>query len=395
MNILFVTGQFACGPRDRTLGGMAKSVFKSARGMQDRGHQVFILTVDDRDKEWDYQGIPVISVGAYYDNRDKSNVKFLYDVLHREYVIERKIKELHEKKCIDVIQYTGWFGIGLLHGNKIPAVMRISSYTKAEFPNEYARKRFWLLSKLELLAAKRMNFVFGPGEKVAHEVEMDLGKKVGVIETPYESEISECRIPVCMKRINGRRYVLFFGRLSIEKGIYVIDEIIYRILKQYPDLYFVFAGLVTTNDGERIDDRLRRSAAEYKERIIFSGVVPRGELIYLIQNADFIVMPSILDNFPNTCAEAMDEGKIVIGTDGSSLEQFITDGYNGLLAEPGDAESLYQKVVQVMNMGRDERLGMENHAKERVKKWNIKEYSMKIEKIYIKLIKQCQKKTIW
>lgn len=388
MNILFVTGQFAGSARDRALGGMARSVFKSAKAMQDRGHRVCILTVDAMDKEWDYQGISVISVEAYYNNKDKSTIKFLYDVFKREFVIQRKIHELHKKEHIDIIQYTGWFGIGLLHYSKIPAVMRISSYTRAEFPNEFSKERFWLLSKIELLAANRMNYVFGPGKNVVREVEKDLRKKVGVIETPYESEKVESAIPTCAKKIDGRKYILFFGRLSIEKGIYVIDKIIYRILKQYPDICFVFAGLITTNNGERIDDRIKRSAAEFRERIIFSGVVPRGELTYLIRNASFIIMPSILDNFPNTCAEAMDEGKVVIGTDGSSLEQFITDGYNGLLAKPGDAESLYKKIVQVMNMSQDEKQEMGNCAKECVKKWNIKDYSKKMERIYERLVRQ-------
>lgn len=388
MNILFVTGQFAGSARDRALGGMARSVFKSAKGMQDRGHRVCILTVDAVSKEWNYQGIPIISVEAYYDNKDMSSIRLIYNVMQREYLIEEKIRELHKKEKIDVIQYTGWFGIGLLHYSKIPAVMRISSYTKVMLKRDYSRSRCCLLSALEILAAKRMNYVFGPGKKVAQEFEKDLHRKVKVIETPYVRELDHCVIPACAKKIDGRKYILFFGRLSIEKGIYVIDKIIYRILKQYPDIYFVFAGLITTNNGERIDDRIKRSAAECRERIIFSGVVPRGELTYLIRNASFIIMPSILDNFPNTCAEAMDEGKIVIGTDGSSLEQFITDGYNGLLAKPGDAESLYKKIVQVMNMSQDEKQEMGNCAKECVKKWNIKDYSKKMERIYERLVRQ-------
>ena len=193
-------------------------------------------------------------------------------------------------------------------------------------------------------------------------------------------------MPVCAKKLKDKQYILFLGRLSIEKGIYVIDEIIYRILKQYPNLYFVFAGLITVNDGKRIDEQIKRSAAEYKERVVFSGVVPRGELVYLIQNADFVVMPSVRDNFPNACAEAMDEGKLIIGTDGSSLEQFIIDGYNGLLAKPDDAESLYQKIAQAMSMDQTNKHKIESNAKEWVKRWNIEDYSMKMEKMYKKII---------
>lgn len=56
-----------------------------------------------------------------------------------------------------------------------------------------------------------------------------------------------------------------------------------------------------------------------------------------------ILMPSLSDNLPNSCAEAMSLGKIVIGTNGSSLEQFIENKKNGFLAKIGSAENLYYR----------------------------------------------------
>lgn len=386
MNILFVTGQFASNARDCALGGMARSVFKSAVGLQGRGHSVRILTADRVDRRWIYQGIPVISVTTRFDIKGGNDIRFLWDILSREYILEKKIWELHAEEPIDIIQYTGWFGIGLFHDNKIPAVMRISSYTRAEFPNEFSRSRYRILSKLELFAAKRMNFVFTPGKNVALAVEKDLHKKVAVIETPYISEKVDSSNKNDEFEIADKRYVLFFGRLSIEKGIYVIDKVLYRMLKQFPDIYFVFAGLLTVNQGEPIKERLEKSAAEFKERLIFCGVVPQEELVHLIQGAEVILMPSIMDNFPNTCAEAMDRGKIVIGTDGSSLEQFIIDGHSGLLAKPGDSESLYRKFLQAMALSEAEKKRIERNAQRRVKKWNLEDYSAKMESLYERVI---------
>ena len=57
MNILFVTGVFAENKWDTALGGMANAVYKSAIGMQQRGHRVRVLTVDDIDRRWCYQEI--------------------------------------------------------------------------------------------------------------------------------------------------------------------------------------------------------------------------------------------------------------------------------------------------------------------------------------------------
>ena len=54
----------------------------------------------------------------------------------------------------------------------------------------------------------------------------------------------------------------------------------------------------------------------------------------------FVVLPSRIDNYPNTCLEAQALGKIVIGPRGSSLEEMIIDGETGFLSTPGSVESL-------------------------------------------------------
>lgn len=73
-----------------------------------------------------------------------------------------------------------------------------------------------------------------------------------------------------------------------------------------------------------------------------------------------------MDNFPNACVEAMYFSRRVIGTDGASFEQLITDGKNGLLCKPGDSKSLLNKIDYAMSMSEDEKLRMEEMAKKRI-----------------------------
>ena len=138
MNILFVTGVFAENKWDTALGGMANAVYKSAIGMQQRGHRVRVLTVDDIDRRWCYQGIEVISVKAEHGLEKRLLINNLFCILKREFRLEHKIALLHKEENIDIIQYTGWFGVGLFHFSKIPSIMRISSYTKIQLINNYS-----------------------------------------------------------------------------------------------------------------------------------------------------------------------------------------------------------------------------------------------------------------
>lgn len=392
MNILFVSGMFAGNENDMALSGMPNAVFKSAMGMQKRGHKVRVLTVDSQDRHWYYRGLEVISVKARHGLEEKNVVNSLFCIIKREYKIEKTIRALHKQDPIDIIQYTGWFGIGLFHFTNIPSIMRISSYTKLQLINNYSKAEVYFFSTVERLAARRMNFIFAPSGIMAKGMAKDVGRKVGIIETPYFSEQLDLDDSVFQARLKNKRYILFFGRMSVDKGILVIRDILYRTLKEHPDVYFAFAGISWKHKGLMIEKELMRAAQNFRDRVIFLGMLPQNKLMPIVCNAEMILMPSLADNFPNACAEAMAMGKIVIGTDGSSIEQFIEDGINGYLTTIGDAGSLYGCVEYVLNMeGIQKKIICEN-ARKRIRKLNLEQYSMKMEMLYNKVI--CNEKNI-
>ncbi len=386
MNILFVTGVFAENKWDTALGGMANAVYKSAIGMQQRGHRVRVLTVDDIDRRWCYQGSEVISVKAEHGLEKRRLINNLFCILKREFRLEHKIALLHKEENIDIIQYTGWFGVGLFHFSKIPSIMRISSYTKIQLINNYSKPQRQLIEEIEYRAAKRMNFIFAPSNIMAAAVQKDIKKTVRVIETPFYQEKIEWDSGVIEKKLSDKKYILYFGRMSVDKGIFVIRDVLYRVLDQYPDRYFVFAGDSWKHEGVEIEKELRSVSGQYKKRLIFLGQLPKKKLLPVINNAEMVLIPSLADNFPNSCAEAMALGKIVIGSDGSSLEQFICDRDNGLLAKIGDAESLYGCIEYVINMSESQKEDMSVKARRRIRALNLEDYSFKMESLYKRVI---------
>lgn len=382
MNILFVTGAFAGNEKDTTLSGMPNAVYKSAIGMQRRGHRVRILTVAKADRRWRYRGLQVISIRAQNGIKDESTLNSLFCVLNREYKIEKTIQQLHREKPIDIIQYTGWSGIGLFHFTNIPAVMRVSSYTKAQLEHYYFGSKKFLFSTVEYFAAKRMNYIFAPSRIMAENMAKDLARKVGIIETPYLWEKMSSDDSIMQTKLAKRKYILFFGRMSEDKGILTIKDILYRVLARYSDIYFVFVGYSWKHNGIDIEQELISASQKYKDRVIFLGLLPKESLMPVISHAEMVLMPSLVDNFPNSCAEAMSLGKIVIGTDGSSLEQFIENGKNGYLIPIGDADSLYRRVEYVLNMDDEQKSIISANAQKRIKKLDIDHYSKKMEKLY-------------
>ncbi len=391
MNILFVTGLFANDERDTALGGMSGAVYKSALGMQQRGHSVRILACAGRERRWRYQGLDVISVRVGQGIEEKAAGAMLIDILKRELAVRRYVQKLDCEKAIDIVQYTGWFGVGLLHPCGIPAVMRMSSYTKVQLSNNFSTGKRFLLEAVEYLAAKRMNFVFAPSRITAAGLEKDIQRAVVVMETPFRQEETKWDDSILRSRLESKRYLLFFGRMTVDKGIYVIRDMLHEILDRYREIHIVFAGGINRHEGVLVSDELMEAAGEHGSRVVFLGLLPKERLLPVIDGAELILMPSLADNFPNACAEAMSLGKIVIGTDGSSLEQFIQDGVNGYLVERNNPGQLCRCVDRVLRMEPGQKELVSIRARKKIEGLDLESYSKKMEKIYTRVIKLQQR----
>ena len=102
------------------------------------------------------------------------------------------------------------------------------------------------------------------------------------------------------------------------------------------------------------------------DRIIISNALAHKQLYPVINAADFVVLPSFMENLSNACIEAMYFERVVIGTDGASFEQLIKHGENGLLCQIGNSQDLLEKMQMVVAMGEKEKMEMGKKAKKRI-----------------------------
>lgn len=80
----------------------------------------------------------------------------------------------------------------------------------------------------------------------------------------------------------------------------------------------------------------------------------------------FAVVPGAMDNFPNTCMEAMAAGQVVVAANAGGTAEMIEDGVSGLLFEPGSAASLAGALERAMGMDKPTRLAMARAARLRI-----------------------------
>lgn len=368
MKILFTANEFVEYGKPRT--GFPNYLYRVARALQEIGNEVIIVTCGKRNAHRYIDGIEVWEVVVHSFNSGHKGINVIVDNIRASKCVNRKIRELLKNNRIDMIQFTSLMGLSLLYFEKVPTVLRLSSYAKQYYSTFQTldKNTVRAMTFFEIMAGKRCNAVFAPSEVVAKAYEKDFHKKVHVIESPFVSDVKWLDQRIVEQQLKGKKYVLFFGILIYEKGILTISEIIGKFLKNNPDYHWVFAGKILDINGRNAAKILSEAAGGYKDKIIFLGELPHEQLYPVVQEADFVVLPSIIENLSNACIEAMYFSKIVIGTEGASFDQLIQDNVNGLLCRIGDSADLLDKMQRAVDLSDEEKRQMEKRAHKRIER---------------------------
>lgn len=133
----------------------------------------------------------------------------------------------------------------------------------------------------------------------------------------------------------SQKYVLYFGRLSVEKGI----KTLINVCRELPEIQFVFAGTGPLEDLCR--DVKNIEAVGFK-----SG----NELKSLIRNALFSVCPSECnENCPMSILESLSLGTPVICTDLGGAPELVTPGKTGEIFTAGNKDELKEKILKLFH----------------------------------------------
>lgn len=139
--------------------------------------------------------------------------------------------------------------------------------------------------------------------------------------------------------LTDKRYILYFGRLSEEKGVTVMID----AARFLTDVAFYIVGTGPLEAQLKL-----RAETEGLSNIHFLGFKMGDELKQLISEATAVVVPSEwYENCPMTILEAFAAGRPVIGSDIGGIPELIEDGVDGFTFAPGDAVALAEKIAWV------------------------------------------------
>jgi glycosyltransferase involved in cell wall biosynthesis len=220
----------------------------------------------------------------------------------------------------------------------------------------------FLLSRIEALY-NACDYVLAPTRSIADEMAAAGARGVrvwgrGVDHVLFNPE----RRSDAFRRANGfegRKVVVFLGRLVMEKGLGVFVEAVERLKRVHGDF-----GVMVIGEGP--------AAPWFKAQLpeaVFTGFLSGEALATALASGDLLFNPSTTETFGNVNLEAMACGLPVVCADVANSRTLVRHGDTGLLCSPLDPKaysdamaSLLAAPQRLSAMGRQAHLACADHS---------------------------------
>jgi glycogen(starch) synthase len=160
--------------------------------------------------------------------------------------------------------------------------------------------------------------------------------------------------------------VAFVGRLEGRKGVLALAKAIPLVLQSCPDVRFRLVGRPVASPDLALNMRqyLEHLLAPYAASVSFEGPVRLEEIPGVLRDAAVCVFPSLWENFPCVCLEAMAAGRGIVGSLAGGMAEMLQEE-TGLLAAPDRPEQIAAGILH-LHRHPELRQEMGRRARERV-----------------------------
>jgi len=166
--------------------------------------------------------------------------------------------------------------------------------------------------------------------------------------------------------------LIYFARISKEKGVEDFIKLTGRLCKQYPNLKTVIIG----GANESYIKKLKKLAIDNQcsSAIDFQGFLPtQNDVYHILKKSKICVLPTYNDIIPGTIIESMFRKIAVVSYETGGIPDINRDEENILLSKQGDLDSLLSNIQSLLDSS-EKRIEMANRAYNyAVKRWsNVK-----------------------
>ena len=156
----------------------------------------------------------------------------------------------------------------------------------------------------------------------------------------------------------GKKHILFFGRISLYKGIDILLAAIPAFLKQNKNEVFIIAG--KNSGGYHFNQDILKQFPN--NIIILDKYIPNEELGSLIRDSKFVVCPYLDATQSGVLMTSYAFNTPVVASSVGAFPEYIEDNKFGMLVKNNNPEELAQKMCEALGSHEKMRKNLENES---------------------------------
>lgn len=380
MKIWFLTGEFA----PDFGGGIGTYVENCAKMFAQAGDDVTVIvrSLHGNKEEMTKEGYRVVRFqqgeGEYYTYLGYDNA-----LAYQYYDVIMKMIDKYGKPDVIEMQEYNAYGQYLIQNKlvlneklkDIPLVVHLHTPSfetlKINQFNTYEAPFYWI-GEMEKFCIKGADALLCPSQFLADKLQYLVEDKIKVINLPFDIEKEELeKYQNSVIEKPEKKTLLYFGRTEYRKGVVQMLKGAAKLWEKGIDFKVKIIGgdTILEPKGTYIGEDLKKKYAKYIEsgNLEMLKPIPHLELIPHILSASAVTIPSLYENFPNTCIYSMWLGKpVLVSKSGGQAEMVQESGKNGLIFDWDKEEDFETKLEQLLNMSDEELEKMGNNARTRI-----------------------------
>ena len=393
MKIWFLTGEFA----PDFGGGIGTYVENCAKMFAEAGDDVTVIvrSLKENKEEKTKEGYKVVRFrqgeGEYYTYLGYDNA-----LAYQYYEVIMKLIDKYGKPDVIEMQEYNAYGQYIIQNKltlneklkDIPLVVHLHTPSfetlKINQFNTYEAPFYWI-GEMEKFCIKGADALLCPSQFLADKLQYLVpDKKINVINLPFDIDKDELEKYQESNPIKSdKKTLLYFGRTEYRKGVIQMLKGAEKLWEKGLDFKVKIIGgdVKLESKGTFIGEELKKKYAKYIEsgNLEMLAPIPHLYLIPHILSATAVTIPSLYENFPNTCIYSMWLGKpVLVSKSGGQAEMVQESGKNGIIFDWDKEGDFEEKLEQLLNMSDEELQTMGNNAKTRINKLCNMETNLKL-----------------
>ncbi len=406
MKIWFLTGEFA----PDFGGGIGTYVENCAKMFAEAGDDVTVIvrSLGPNKEEMTKEGYRVVRFtqgeGEYYTylGYDNALAYQYYEVImnlinkygkpdilemqeynaYGQYIIQNKLVLNEQLKDIPLVVH--------LHTPSFET-LKINQFNTYEAP-------FYWIGEMEKFCIKGADALLCPSQFLADKLQYLTDTPIKVINLPFDIKQEEYdKYKDVTSSNNDKKTFLYFGRTEYRKGVIQMLKGAEKLWKKGLEFKIKIIGGDTKleSKGTFIGEELKKKYATYieEDKLEILGPIPHLELIPHILSANAVIIPSLYENFPNTCIYAMWLGRpVLVSKSGGQAEMVKESGKNGIIFDWDVKNDFENKLEQIINMNETDAQQMGENAKTRIHDLCNMEKNIQLRKAFFEEVIKNKKK---